>query len=436
MAMSGQKETYVSVSQRELQRMREQESRLRIIQNDLPERLNEVRRQSERELQRRMQPVEDRQRRCESAVKGLTSELRKVEREMVKLVSDERRQREQAVNHLQRQINDVTANVARKQDIAHAFISDLTIILEETRKLPHERFAPGQMDAFQRNIRDARENLGAGISEAALSTAQKAYWELVDLRTLVRQRESEFIKTYQAALEEARAILEEARANRTYSLELGSGAEANTLEMEVDYWTHGELSALEQEIQSMERQLISGESSLSTEAVKDILLSLESDRSKIQEIVGKARDNILSSQLRFNVAETVVQALASQGFVVEAGVYECNDQRNAYIAKVKNIAGTEIVTVISPVGEEPGKNRVSINSYEKTYVAEETLKQRAQDVVRLLAEDGLDVASPKCRGDADHSYQDIAAVASRQQVSSERLSAAHQQAGAEKGDRR
>jgi hypothetical protein len=186
----------------------------------------------------------------------------------------------------------------------------------------------------------------------------------------------------------------------------------------------------------MERQLISGESSLSTEAVKDILLSLESDRSKIQEIVGKARDNILSSQLRFNVAETVVQALASQGFVVEAGVYECNDQRNAYIAKVKNIAGTEIVTVISPVGEEPGKNRVSINSYEKTYVAEETLKQRAQDVVRLLAEDGLDVASPKCRGDADHSYQDIAAVASRQQVSSERLSAAHQQAGAEKGDRR
>ena len=49
--MSGEKCKYVRVEEQELRRLREQESRLRSVQNDLPERLNAVREQARQEFQ-------------------------------------------------------------------------------------------------------------------------------------------------------------------------------------------------------------------------------------------------------------------------------------------------------------------------------------------------------------------------------------------------
>ncbi len=60
--MSGEKCKYVRVEEQELRRLREQESRLRSVQNDLPERLNAVREQARQEFQQRLAPLENRAR--------------------------------------------------------------------------------------------------------------------------------------------------------------------------------------------------------------------------------------------------------------------------------------------------------------------------------------------------------------------------------------
>ncbi|MEE4359374.1 MAG: hypothetical protein V2I97_23080 [Desulfococcaceae bacterium] len=62
--MSGEKRTYVSVEERELRRLREQESCLRTVNRDLPERLNAIRQQ-----------------RQEKMVKGLQSDLSRLEKD-------------------------------------------------------------------------------------------------------------------------------------------------------------------------------------------------------------------------------------------------------------------------------------------------------------------------------------------------------------------
>ncbi|MEZ4524904.1 MAG: hypothetical protein R2941_03175 [Desulfobacterales bacterium] len=67
------------------------------------------------------------------------------------------------------------------------------------------------------------------------------------------------------------------------------------------------------------------------------------------EIVEHARQNILASQLRSNIAELAAGAFQREGFAVEDAAYEGNDERNAYVVKMKNRAGSEVVTVISPV---------------------------------------------------------------------------------------
>ncbi len=449
------------------------QSRIQSTQQDYSYRIEEMQRQQEREFRQRLQPIEERQQRFESSIKNLSSNVGQLEREMIqrdrsmqqhlqqqhheftsrlqqqrnetqrqfehqrmeyrqlvheqdlrmtRLIEEERQQRVQAVNNLQQQINQITADAVRKEKIATAFVADLTKVLKETGKLPHERFASGQLELVQRHIRDASSSLDAGIPEAALSTAQDAYWQLADLRSLVLQKESEFIMLHQAALEEVRTILEEARAHRECEINPESPADGEKIKLEVDYWSKGKLTALEKELQAIEHRLVSEEKSLNADDVRNILISLEEAEPKIIEIINGARDSIIDSHLRFNTAEMVVNALTAQGFDVVEGVYEGNDQRNAYVAKVRNIADTEIVTVISPVPDSAGKCRVSIHSYDETFVGEETLRERAREVAHLLEKEGLQVAPPACMGNADQSYRDFAAVAARQPGTAQRRS--------------
>lgn len=382
--MSGEKRTYVSIEDRELRRLKEQESRLRSLSRDLPERLDAIRREAEQEMQSRLAPIESRLRDQKNAAKGMKS-----------------------------QIDSLVAEAKRKQSTAGAFFNELAKIVGETEKLPHHRFVPGKLDSLRRHVEDARRNMKDGMPEAALSTGQRAYWDIADLRILVMQKEKEFTILHQTALKEARSLLEEARANRKYQLELGAGEEKDELELEVDYWTRGELSTCEKEIEALQNQLINGENTLTIEEVKVILAKIETLKPKIGEIVEHARQNILASQLRSNVAELAVEALRGQGFEVEDTTYEGDDMRNAYIAKVKNIAGSEVVTVISPVEGEFGKNSVSIHSYDEMFRDEATLQQRAQGVVSLLNEEGLQAAPPEHVGEARPEFRDITAVRKR-----------------------
>jgi hypothetical protein len=379
--MSGEKRTLVSVPGDELRRLREQESRLRNLQSDLPERLEAIRRQAEQEMERRLVPIENRI-----------------------------RQQERETKDLKEQMAAILAEAKQKKETARKFFVDLTKILAETNSLPHNRFAPGKLEAIGRHVEDAKRNYAENMPEASLSTAQKAYWDLTDLRDEILRKQREFILVYQEALKETRVLLEEARANRKYQLELGQGADRETLALEVDYWTHGELTDFETELKALEKQLLKDENTLKIEQVKKVLDTIESMKPRLKEIVERARQNILASQLRVNMAEIIVEALQGQGFTLEDAAYEGGDERQAYTAKVRNVAGSEVVTVISPVQNAIGMNAVSIHSYDATFVDDITIKNRAQEITSILNETGLEANAPECAGDAKPEYRDIAAI--------------------------
>ncbi len=465
-------------------------SQTRPAHNNLPQRLDSVRLQTEQETQRRMAMVEAWQQDYEAMTHGLQSELHKIEREslsrfqqqqdefigelkfqrektkkrfdqqhgeflgmlneqrreterhiqnqqeelqgnlrvqkkeymhlfeqqdkkLVACLEDERNERQQAIKHLQDQIDSITNNESRKHDASRSFVTDLLKIMEETNKLPHGRFAPGQMEEIRRHVEDACRSCDCGMYEAALSTAQKAYWDLTDLKHLVILREREFMLLHQVAQQEARSLLEEAVMSRQYRIEAGEGDEKDVFELDVDHWTRGELSVHEIRIQAVIEMLIKGENSLLSDDVKAIFEEIDGLRPKCGEIVEHARASIIASQLRSNLGELAVIALREQGFEIVDSAYEGDDERNSFAVKVRNIAGGEVVTVIAPVEGGFGKNSILVNSYDETFVDEATLHQRASEIVALLNVEGLQTDEPRCRGNARPEYRDISAVRQR-----------------------
>jgi len=110
------------------------------------------------------------------------------------------------------------------------------------------------------------------------------------------------------------------------------------------------------------------------------------------ELVTQARLAVLASQLRFNVAQIVVQALEGQGFFLENASYAQNDYRGAFVAQTRNLAGNEVMVTIDP---DPGLDeggRLSIISSDARYVTEHELRQRTREIYSAIQSYGVDVS--------------------------------------------
>ena len=234
----------------------------------------------------------------------------------------------------------------------------------------------------------------------------------------LEQKEQEWLLLYNAAWEDLKSLITEVQANRECEIEVGQGNEAEKFKLEVDYWVNGRLSQYEQQLNDLESQLKAGESTLTTEQVKQLGEKITALQPILGEIVEQAKLAILGSQLRVEIADKVVEVLESLGYTLvnpnSDAVYEGDDQRNAYVVKVKNIAGDEVVTVISPE-KEFGSNSVSLNSFSETIVDETATQQNAKAIFDALEEEGVQGNSPvECNQQAQIEYQNLEEVKRRQ----------------------
>ena len=482
--MSGEKCKYVSIEQSELRRLRKQDSRLRSIQRDLPERLNAARQQAQRELQQRLAPLEERARRQEQEAHRLRSNFKNLEQETNKrlqnqrqkfqatlkeaearqqqslkressrlkeamqegferqraeylkitrqqrqeyiqliadqdrkftvLVEEEKQERQRGQQILQEQIDVIQQREERRTQLAQDLLADLEVVWKSIdENYQHQRFAPGRLEDLHRGLEIAHNNIQSGVSQAAIATTQQTYLDLVDLRIELEQKEQEWLLLYNAALEDLRNLITEVQANRKCEVEVGQGNEAERFELEVNYWTNGSLSQYEQELSQLETQLKEGESTLKTEQLKDLGEKIVSLEPRLGEIVEQAKLAILSSQLRAEIADRVVEVMSEIGYSLEDSVYEGADQRAAYVVKVKNIAGDEVVTIVSPE-KEFGTNSISINTFSEKLIDETATQQNAGAIFSALEQEGIQGSGElQCRKAAQQSYRDLEAVKQR-----------------------
>ena len=298
-------------------------------------------------------------------------------------------------------------------------LADVETVWEQiNRDYQHERFAPGKLADLRRGLEMARSNIQSGVNEAAIANAQQTYLDLADLRLELEQKEQEWQLLYNSAWEDLRSLIAEVQANRECEIEVGKDSETEKFKFEVDYWVDGRLSKYEEQLAELESRLKAGELTLSTEQVIQLGAEITALQPTLGEIVEQAKLAILGSQLRAEIADRVVEVLDSLGYTLvnsDDAVYEGDDERNAYVVKVKNIAGDEVVTVISPE-KEFGTNSVSINSFSQTLVDETATQENAKAIFDSLEQEKVQgVGDVECNQEARQDYYNMREVQQRSQ---------------------
>lgn len=368
---------------------------------------------AEREKQIRRLEVE-----IDNIERELRNEINRVEEEFDTKINIEKVERQKAINSLrdwteeslkqqraeyleiaeeqQKQLNELRNDVSQifakeqlNQQAAIEFITDLEKQIEWTKtNLPHNRFTPGELGKIRRNTQDAKNDVSVR-EQAAIANAKKAYFELVDLRDEIHRREHEFNLWHNAAMEAATALFETVRSNREVELENNAGS------VEVDFWTYGRYSELEKEVNALKERLENERETITLEEVKSSLDQLDQLGNRQEVLVKEGVERVISSQIRAEIGDVVVDAMKKQGFTLTKSGYEKEDQRKVYLLELKSESGTEIVAAVVP-DDETNKNTLSINTRDERAFSDVATVERFEAIKKILTNSGIDVGTTEC----------------------------------------
>jgi len=429
--MSGYKRTTVSISPAEYKRLHEAEMKLRFMEKELPELMNEFEEDKTAGLQEDFNQLEKRQNDFNCLLADFNDQIRDIEiqtsRSMtnqqvefwnsVQTVVEDSQQNssrellEQTrsyndriaieLDHHQQELSDLSRSFidqnyrqVEKKQFVQDWISTAQSICQFISEHFDPRFInPGQLESLSARLNQSQQNLDYGLDEAALVSAQDVYARSSELRIELEKRQSEWEILFSTARQQTRQLFTLAtHSSPCPALDI----EGNPLpvQIEVDFWTSGSLNKLIDQLQANLNGFDQNTINWNTSDLKVYLQqTLPEIRTALENTVYQARLNVLSSQLRINIADVVVQALASQGFEIQESLYSNDDMRKSFSAKLGNLEGSQVIVKISPIQGEPGQNQLHLHSLDAARRTEHELHQRAVEISQALRQFGLHVGS-------------------------------------------
>ncbi len=448
--MSGRKETFVRIEESEWRRTQQAAARLRDVRADLPKVIEGVREQACRDAQQAVEAVRQRQRSAEQAISRFSAQARELESEVNRRLSEqtrqmfdsvestatrlrgetrdalatqeralrsalaqERRRRERDVGELRSGLAELAVDRKRAAEVAGRWLRDACSVRDLIREtLPFDRYAPGRLEALERDLVAVKDVLDSGLGEAALAGAQRAYHGLSDLRVELEWADREW-HLVRAAARDALLVVQgliEQNANRV-AVD-AEGEELPDVPLDVDYWSNGALSRLRAEVASAFDLATNEASPPGTDAMRELVEQrAPAFEQRLAEIVEEAGLSQLGSQLRANIADIVVQTLIDNGFSLADATYGGDDYRNAFFAKVEHPDGGEVVVDVSPSAAGPIACELKVLSFDRDTGSDEIRTARALELTAALREHGLDTGVPQpADGEPDARYRDIESI--------------------------
>lgn len=217
----------------------------------------------------------------------------------------------------------------------------------------------------------SRSNLDDGYEQAAIATGQALFGKALKLQAEIEFRQQEWDAWYSEALANARAQLAAAEVQQTARWVFETDQGAQELDAEIDYWSDGALTALRTRLVDSLSRLEQGAANLT---LADIKAEVEANRpvqAELEELVTHAKERLIASQIRVNIAEEVLSELEAEGWRLEEHVWQGQDTdagkgwKNAYHLKLQNQGGDEMITVVLPEETPVGaiENRIQFAYY-------------------------------------------------------------------------
>lgn len=262
-----------------------------------------------------------------------------------------------------------------KEERAKQWLEDSGTLLDYIEKHQrHGKFAPGELEILKGDFERSRTNVKNGDFETAIATGQALYTKALRLQAEIEFRQTEWDACYNDALNGLRKRLAEMEAEKTARWIFETEEGKKELDAELDYWTDEGLARLRQEALKEISLLENNRADLSLADLQQLSQKGQLLEGELLDLVTLAKERLVASQLRVNIAQDVVQGLADSGWELEESLWEGEGSdgrgwKNSYHMKMRDLAGNEMVTIILPEERPRGEieNRLQFAYFPKSH---------------------------------------------------------------------
>jgi hypothetical protein len=309
---------------------------------------------------------------------------------------------DQQRRELQGQIQTIQEHIKAKeqhaQGQAQQWLQDTEALLKGIdESYDHQKFKPGELAKLQNELLMAQNNIAQGHYEAAISTTQRTYLHTQELRLELERLTLEWNAYLTAARQNAAEVLAACETYQTAQFTFDTEEGAEEVAAEVDFWTHGALSKLREQV-AEEQNRLDKPDTLSLEDLKQSIARSEQRRLESEQLVEQAKEALIASQLRNNIAQSIEAALQNAGWEVVDSCYQGEDFRGALHVKLQDLSNDELVTIITPeeAADKTIRNRLNIQFFDKSRNDEQFRQERLKRIVDKLTEEDLQCNQPQC----------------------------------------
>lgn len=326
---------------------------------------------------------------------------------------------------LQNQINEVADHIQKKeiseQKQASIWLDDIYQVLENIdQNIPHAKFKPGVLDKIRTGLSLAENSYNNGHYQAAIASIQERYREAQELRLDVTQLENEWNMYHMQAKTTAAEVLAICKTQQATYFTVDTEEGNEEIAAEIDFWTNGKLSTLRQKVESELKHLDSQTETITLDELKISIAQSSEWMQESEEITEEARDALIKSQVRQNIAQSVADSFEGTGWYVTDSTYQSEDYRSSLHVKLESPTGDEIVTIVHPEKAPSGeiRNRLEVNFFDKE--SDERFRHaRLKEMHDRMSKEGIELGAPQTRqgyetGPGDESVKDFEKV--RQQT--------------------
>lgn len=338
-------------------------------------------------------------------VNGLHDDLRTMaaeqNRRLTRLASDYarsieelRKQREKDRAELQAGLDAIKERDQSHREQALFWVSQAEVFFADIEQYRHELFTPNQLSRLRTHLAQVQQDIQSEAYQSAIASARNVFNQAVDLKERVVQAEIEWAH-YHTQLQQAFADLRsELYYHQTMQFIIDTDAGEERLDARIDYWSGGLLSS----IASVVDQISEVMAHINDVPTAELIAMLERVK-ELRDLLDKARERakeaLISSQMRAEMASTMAEHLQMAGWEFVGYTYEGNEMNAALHIKFRDNMGNEIVTVISPqdfLGELC--NNMQVNFFDP-YNNDENMRGIWVDgILESLRGVGLNVGKP------------------------------------------
>lgn len=308
-----------------------------------------------------------------------------------------------ALNQQGQQLNQLSQSISQRiehqETIAGQWISALSDELDFIRKhYRHGLFSPGEIDALDADLAMARNDMKQSLPQSALSLSRPAFQKACQLHDKLEYMESVWNTLYPVAMEAISNAYSRMVANKDIELTL-DGTSADTVTLDIDYWTWNQRQELEDELKGLQKRLADAPDTLKIEELEQMIERAGQASGILDELYQQALTRLIASVKRNDIQDQIRETLGAWGYdIVEATLKgeTGEDFRGGHFMKLKNASGDEIVTAVEPGADEAdGEHRIRFNFYDQS--PNEALRsERIKTIGDALKKEGLAVNPSQC----------------------------------------